>query len=61
MDAADCFEMLVHIQDTIRNHVSGDGDVHNYRIVNLKYRRCMKHGFEHATTSKNVSLFPISF
>jgi len=33
MDAADCFEMLVNIQNTIRHHISGDGDVHKYRLV----------------------------
>jgi hypothetical protein len=61
MDEANCFEMLINIQDTIRHHISGDGDVHKYRFVNVKYHRCMKFDFEPATTSKNVSLFNIRF
>jgi len=55
MDAADCFEMLVNIQDNIRHHISGDGGVHKYRLVNVKYHRCMKCGFEHAKTSEKLS------
>jgi len=39
MYAADCFEMLLNNQDIKRHHVSGDDDVHKYRLVTQVHGR----------------------